>query len=143
MRGFKVLPPYFRLIQGDGINIDSIPEIIDAVLSHNYSMSNLALGMGGGLLQMVNRDTQKFALKCSEATINGERAAISKDPITDPGKRSKAGRQALIRLDGSFATVRQEDTKIDELVDVWENGRFLKEYNLEEVRKNSERNIRR
>ncbi|MCK9567368.1 nicotinate phosphoribosyltransferase [Candidatus Pacearchaeota archaeon] len=143
MRGYKVLPPYFRLIQGDGINIKSIPEIIDVVLRHNYSMSNLNLGMGGGLLQLVNRDTQRFALKCSEATINGQRVAISKDPITDPGKRSKAGRQALIRLDGSFATVRQEDTKIDELVDVWENGRFLKEYNLEEVRKNSERNIRR
>ena len=51
--------------------------------------SNIAFGMGGALLQQVNRDTQRFAYKASEVTVDGKRIPICKDPVTDPGKASK------------------------------------------------------
>src|SRR5277367_2222494 len=54
--------------------------------------------MGGALLQQVNRDTQKFAMKCSSATVDGIEVDVFKDPITDDGKRSKAGRLDLVKV---------------------------------------------
>jgi nicotinamide phosphoribosyltransferase len=57
-KGYKVLPRYLRVIQGDGITIYTIPIIIKNLLEAGWSIDNLAFGQGGGLLQMVNRDTQ-------------------------------------------------------------------------------------
>lgn len=137
-KGYKVLPPYFGLIQGDGINDESLPEILDAVVSRGYSASNLAFGMGGGLLQQVNRDTQKFAFKCSAALKDGIWVDVAKDPATDSGKRSKKGRLALILENGEYKTVRGPHPN-DLLVPVFENGKVLKTYTLDEVRANSNR----
>ena len=53
--------------------------------------------MGGALRQQVNRDTQKFAIKCSSVVVDGKDCPVFKDPVTDPGKRSKAGRVDLFR----------------------------------------------
>ena len=138
LKGFKVLPKYFGLIQGDGITDESIPEILHALLIHDYSASNLAFGMGGGLLQQVNRDTLKFAFKCAAALRGNEWVDVSKDPVTDSGKRSKKGHQALIRkdLDGQFQTVRGPRND-DCLIPVFENGKVLKTYTLDEVRANA------
>jgi len=81
-----------RLLWGDGINEQSIRSILRVIVDiMGYSADNIAFGMGGALLQMVNRDTQKFAMKCSAAKINGEWVDVFKDPITDPGKTSKKG----------------------------------------------------
>jgi nicotinamide phosphoribosyltransferase len=132
-KGYKVLPSYFGLIQGDGVNDESIPEILHAIMSRGYSASNLAFGMGGGLLQQVNRDTLKFAFKCAAALRGGEWFDVSKEPATDMGKRSKQGHLALVRENGEYKTVRAPRND-DQLVPVYENGRVLKTYTLEEVR---------
>lgn len=105
-KGFKVLPPYLRVIWGDGINRRSMKDVLQLVVDLGWSVSNIALGSGGGLLQDVNRDTQKFAFKCSYAEANGVELDVIKDPITDPGKKSKAGRLDLILdSDGHYKTV--------------------------------------
>jgi nicotinamide phosphoribosyltransferase len=144
MRGYKVLPPYFKLIQGDGINIDSLREILTTITAHKYSTSNLAFGMGGGLLQMLDRDTQKWALKCSEITTDaGTTVPVFKDPITDPGKVSKSGRLSLIMANGEFKSVPAESTKSDMLETVFENGKLLREQTFTSVRANSEKNLSR
>lgn len=102
----KVLPSYLRIIWGDGINRRSMKGILQLVVDLGWSVSNIALGSGGGLLQDVNRDTQKFAFKCSYAEANGVSIDVLKDPITDPGKKSKAGRLDTIRdADGEIKTV--------------------------------------
>jgi nicotinamide phosphoribosyltransferase len=90
-KGYKVLN-HVRVIQGDGINDQSIQEILNILLENGYSATNIAFGMGGALLQQLNRDTQKFAMKCSSVIVDGEYRDVFKDPITDTGKRSKAGR---------------------------------------------------
>jgi nicotinamide phosphoribosyltransferase len=144
-KGFKVLPPYFRLIQGDGINIDSLAEILRVVLANKYSASNLAFGMGGGLLQQVNRDTQKFALKCSEiTTTSGEVVPVFKDPITDPGKTSKSGKLDLIYEKGEFKSVPFGTSKNNsQMVTVYEDGKLTNNFSFSEVRKASEKNLPR
>ena len=109
-KGYKVLPSYFRLIWGDGINRRSAPLILKAITDAGWSASNIAFGSGGGLLMDFNRDTQRYAFKCSYAIINGQSVKVSKDPITDHSKKSKEGRLDLIRLaDGTLKTVALDD----------------------------------
>jgi nicotinamide phosphoribosyltransferase len=135
-KGFKVLPKYFRIIQGDGVDQNSIRSILTTIMSHGYSASNLAFGCGGALLQKLDRDTQKFAFKCSEATVDGRSVKVFKDPATDNGKRSKAGRLSLVREDGVLKTVEGERLN-SLLVPVFENGQVVKRYTLDEVRNNA------
>jgi nicotinamide phosphoribosyltransferase len=132
-KGFKVLPPHLGLIQGDGMNDESIGEVLHALRSRRYSASNIGFGMGGGLLQQLDRDTQKFAFKCAAALRGGEWIDVSKDPKTDSGKRSKKGHLALVHEGGNHATVRGP-RKDDLLVPVYEDGRVLRRYSLDEVR---------
>jgi nicotinamide phosphoribosyltransferase len=100
-KGFKVLPPYIRLIQGDGINEASLPRIIDNMIAKGFSIDNIAFGMGGGLLQAWNRDTLKYAMKASaRLDTAGVWHDVFKDPISDHGKLSKKGRLGLIEAGG-------------------------------------------
>jgi nicotinamide phosphoribosyltransferase len=107
-KGYRVLNNV-RVIQGDGINLDTIRDIMDALIDEGYSISNIAFGMGGALLQASDRDTMSFAMKASAIRINGEWKDVYKDPVTDSGKRSKRGRLALIVQDGEYETVREDD----------------------------------
>ena len=93
-KGYDVLNNV-RILQGDGINIDTIREILETLEASNFSADNVVFGQGGALLQIVNRDDQKFAMKASAVRIDGEWVDVFKDPITDSGKRSKKGRVEL------------------------------------------------
>jgi nicotinamide phosphoribosyltransferase len=134
-KGYRVLPDYLRVIQGDGINPDSIAEILAAMKARGQSADNIAFGMGGALLQKVNRDTQRFAMKASAICIDGQWKDIYKAPVTDPDKRSKAGRLALVKQGSHLITVRQEEAAGgNRLVEVFRNGELLQEWNFEQIR---------
>jgi nicotinamide phosphoribosyltransferase len=134
-KGYRVLQ-HVRVIQGDGINEQSLVEILETVEKKGFSITNVAFGMGGALLQKLNRDTQKFAVKCSQVVVNGKDISVYKDPVTDPGKRSKRGRLDLIKTEGSYQTVAEtEETRtLSKLQTVYENGSLTKEYSFDEVR---------
>lgn len=103
-KGFKVLNTV-RIIQGDGMNLQSIRNLINVVINNGWSLDNVTFGMGGALLQSVNRDTMKWAVKCSVACINDVWVDVQKDPITDSGKRSKTGLVVLDKnKDGEYFT---------------------------------------
>lgn len=108
-KGYKVLPPHVRVIQGDGITQETIRIILSNLKVRGISASNIAFGMGGGLLQQVNRDTFSFAMKCSaRLTEEGEWVDVYKDPVTASGsKTSKRGRLSLIKEDGVYKTVEE------------------------------------
>lgn len=135
---FKVLN-HVRVIQGDGITEDEIGVILKTVTMAGYSATNVAFGMGGGLLQQHNRDTHKFAMKCSCVIVNGEEVAVYKDPVDDPGKQSKMGRLDLVREPGGrLSTVRMVGGCLHEtnsvMRTVYEDGEATNETTLEEVR---------
>lgn len=136
-KGYRELPPYIRVIQGDGISIDTIEKILEAMKSRKQSAENIAFGVGAELLQKVNRDTMSFAMKASSVNINGEWRDVYKDPITDHGKRSKRGRLALIkRPDGSWETIRETEAMKaqNQLKTVFKNGVVTNTYSFNEVR---------
>ncbi|PUA29534.1 MAG: nicotinate phosphoribosyltransferase [Cellvibrio sp. 79] len=135
-KGYKVLPACVRLIQGDGVCATSIDAILAEMKKRGLSADNVGFGMGGELLQKVNRDTQKFAMKASAICINGEWRDVYKDPITDQGKRSKKGRLALTKINGQFQTVARNSINpiANELVTVFRNGKLITEYTFDQVR---------
>lgn len=136
-KGYRVLPPYIRLIQGDGINAQSIKDILEVLKNASISAENIVFGIGGELLQKINRDTQKFAMKVSAIYRNNEWHGVNKDPITDPGKRSKKGRLALIKnKEGEFETILKRDLngKKNELELYFKNGALLRDESLDTIR---------
>lgn len=105
-KGFRVLPGHVRVIQGDGIDHQDVNQILDVLLAKGISASNIAFGMGGGLLQKVNRDTFKFAMKCSAAQIDGTWKDVYKEPMGQPDKKSKKGVLSTFEdKDGNWTTV--------------------------------------
>lgn len=140
-KGFKVLPDYLRVIQGDGMDIESIPKLLQNMLDSGLSTSNIAMGMGGGLLQKVDRDTCKYAMKANAIEIDGDWQDVYKDPITDQGKKSKRGRQAVIKDETGFRACRVENIPTgahgaarNYLRPVYENGELLVDDNLATIR---------
>ncbi len=112
-QGFKVWNKY-RIIWGDGTTPVTMREILEYVTDRDYSSDCIAFGSGGDIMQNVNRDTCKFAIKCSSITVNGDPRDVFKDPITDHGKRSKKGILTLYKnKDGFFTDVRNKTWEDD------------------------------
>lgn len=135
-KGYRVLNNV-RIIQGDGISYEVVGNILDRMQTAGFSADNIAFGQGGGLLQAHDRDTLKFAMKCSAIFVDDEWRDVYKQPITDMGKESKKGLIDLYKIDGEYVTKR-----INERVNpvsftrvVFRNGRLFNETNLEAVRK--------
>ncbi len=136
-KGYKVLNSV-RVIQGDGINEDSIKEILAAVTNEGFSASNVGFGMGGALLQKVDRDTQRFAYKASAAIVDGQYRPVYKDPVTDPRKRSKDGVLDLVLEGTRFVTKQYTDFATaypgSALRTVYRNGEVIVQDTLEQIR---------
>lgn len=137
--GFIELDEHVGLLWGDGIGPDGIDRILATTKARGFAASNYVFGMGGGLLQKVNRDTQKFAFKCSAQKRNGSWHPVQKGTH---GKRSKAGRLELVRDHGDLTTIEEPKEWVSGadygvLQTVFENGELVKEYTFDEVRANA------
>lgn len=137
-KGYKVLKNV-RIIQGDGVNEQSIRAILERLKTEGFSASNIAFGIGGALLQKIDRDTLKFAYKCSAIKADGRLIEVYKQPITDSGKNSKRGRLDLVMNDAVYETVKLPDAETisaenSQLRTVYENGDLLIDDTLDAIR---------
>lgn len=97
-KGFKVVRGA-RIIQGDGVDLKTIVGMLEAAMEAGFSAECMVFGMGGGLLQKVNRDTMSFATKlCHITYADGSRADVMKIPTTDSGKNSFPGELEVKRV---------------------------------------------
>jgi nicotinamide phosphoribosyltransferase len=147
-KGFKVLNDGVKVLWGDGINETSCIQLFDLVLKLGFSADNLSLGSGGGLVQAnIDRDTCKFAFKASAVKRGGKWFGIAKDPITDTGKRSKAGVMCVAKFGADYQTestgLGEFDTESYELTvnhasnllePVYRNGEILRTQTIDKVR---------
>jgi nicotinamide phosphoribosyltransferase len=139
-KGYRMLPACVRVIQGDGVNEASIAEILAAMEARGLSADNVAFGMGGALLQKVNRDTMRFAMKANAVKVNGEWRDVYKDPVTDREKRSKKGRLAVIECEpGNYQTIPEAElgSQKNILETVYRNGKLIREFSFDGVRENA------
>jgi nicotinamide phosphoribosyltransferase len=139
-KGYKVINNV-GIIQGDGVDLEAMVKILEKVTEMGYSASNIVFGSGGALLQKVNRDTYKFAQKTTAIRIGSKWVSVFKDPITDPGKKSKAGRLHLVRskMTGEYMTFEETGAPLDSeweevMVTVYENGKLFNRTTLAEIR---------
>lgn len=147
-KGFKVLN-HVRVIQGDGININTIRGILSRLYINGWSTDNVNFGMGGALLQNLNRDTLRFAMKCSSIEIDSEWKDVFKDPVGDHSKVSKSGRISLYLKDQVHGRPQYVTMRIDEFEEldscakkfysevlrpVYSNGILMNEMSFDEVR---------
>ncbi|KAF9578601.1 hypothetical protein BGW38_005517, partial [Lunasporangiospora selenospora] len=106
-KGYKVIRGC-GVIQGDGISYSSLKRILDAVEKEGFSAQNCAFGMGGGLLQKLNRDTLSFATKLSHIVyedgtesllplVDDVTRDVMKYPKTDSDKISMPGVLDVVR----------------------------------------------
>lgn len=148
-KGYKELNSKIGVIYGDGMYYDRYVSILEKMKQMGYANTNLVIGIGGLLLQQHNRDDLGFAFKATYAEINGVSTELYKDPVTDPGKKSHKGLMSLyvsVHQDNGKETlytkdqVTWEEEKSGCLETVFKDGKITKEFTLEEVRANVNRN---
>ena len=141
-KGYKTLNPCVGVLWGDGITEEEIYALFETIMAAGWSADNLVVGQGGGLLQKLNRDTERFAIKASAFSKDGIWYAICKSP-SDQSKASKKGRVKLIKeldLDGKweYKTLTEShplfnDCK-DELREIFRDGKLLIEEDFATIR---------
>jgi nicotinamide phosphoribosyltransferase len=144
-KGYKVLPPCVRVIQGDGMNLDTIKKLVVNAMDRGISVDNFAMGMGGGLLQKLDRDTLQYAMKASAIKINNVWQDVYKEPATDTGKKSKRGRLMAVRdTTGVHTVTMADDGTFGEAIyrealmsPVWRDGELLRATPFAQVRENA------
>lgn len=136
--GYKLLNNKVRVIQGDGVDRYSIEKIMEKMIERKLSIGNIAFGMGGGLLQKVNRDNFSYSMKTSAISRNGIWHDVFKDPITAKGsKTSKKGKVGVMKNDSNkyvFRRMENIPSGYEALLPVFRDGEILRTTTLEEVR---------
>ncbi len=139
--GYKQLPGYVGVIQGDGINQESLGDILDLLVEKKLALGNIVFGMGGGLTHEAGRDEFSFSMKATaREDENGNWIDMFKDPITDVGKRSLRGRVTTYRdTEGRIFSERLElqdyNQGIEDMLEtVYLDGELVKAYTFDEVR---------
>jgi nicotinamide phosphoribosyltransferase len=152
-QGFKVLDPHIGAIYGDSITVDRQLQIYERLAAKGFASTNIVLGIGSFTYQMNTRDTLGFAAKGAwfevEEPVFGEFLDqnlnvdyvgydIYKDPITDDGTKKSLKGLVQVVMEGdeyhvnTQCTWEQEDQGV--LQTIYEEGRFVNETSLEEVR---------
>lgn len=87
--GLMLIDNKYGILWGDGLTPDQIKHVLQDTTFAGFSAKNLVFGMGGGLLQKVNRDTMKAAVKASAIMHDGVWHDVYKET---PGKPALRGR---------------------------------------------------
>ena len=123
-KGFDELNSKLGNLWGDGIDRPGVNEILRAVVANGISVRSNVFGMGGGLLQKINRDNLRFALKKSAQKMNGKWMDIKKETY---GKTSRSGRFSVEEINGEFSVMQLGHSLNDMLKVVYRNGVIFEE----------------
>jgi len=137
--GYLELDPHIGLIYGDSITLERAERILAGLANAGFASNNVVFGVGSYTYQMITRDTLGWAIKATSVVVNGERRAISKDPVTDDGGKRSA--QGLLRVDrneqSGYVLVQNCSEEAERggcLEPVFQDGRLLREQTLEDIR---------
>lgn len=139
-KGYRVLPDCVKLCQGDGITLESLREIYAEMDRRKLAADNVYFGMGGGLLQHINRDTMHFAMKANAVCIGGSWTDIWKSPNGVDVKASKPGRLGVVKDAEGYRSVPRDsiDSSDNLLKPIFRNGKLLIRWDFTELIARSE-----
>lgn len=156
-KGYKVLNPHVKAIYGDSITPQRCEQIYSLLEKNGFAINNVSLGVGSFSMECLEtiesdgskqynpytRDTFGIAVKATYAEdADGKPIMIFKNPKTDTGhfKKSQRGCCRVVKtgdgydyVDGLTWTEAQDS---NELRTVFRDGKFEKQFTLDEVRKN-------
>tara|TARA_Y100001938_G_C8034992_1_gene402840 strand:- start:246 stop:1256 length:1011 start_codon:yes stop_codon:yes gene_type:complete len=90
--GYKMLPSWIGVIQGDGNNYDRLCMTTKRLRIEGISLANIVFGEGGELINNYARDDKRWAFKLSMNTLaDGTEVGCAKKPKDSPEKHSKEG----------------------------------------------------
>lgn len=139
-KGYKELDSHVGLIYGDSITLERASQICEGLKKKGFASTNIVFGVGSYTYQYVTRDTDGYAVKATFAKINGVDKEIFKSPKGASFKKSAKGLTAVFKDEnGEFYLKDQatwEEVNNCEFVKVFENGKLMKDYTLQEVRDN-------
>lgn len=144
-KGYKELDSHIGVIYGDGMNYDTINEILTRMEKAKFASSNVVFGMGSYNFQgNITRDTFNSAVKATFAEVNGQPVNIFKNPITGDGmKKSATGLLSVVKDNGSYKLIEKatpKELEVSELKTIWKNGAFKVKYSFEDIRNNLHNN---
>ena len=139
-KGYKELPSYIRVIQGDGVDKNSIENILFSMKENNYSAANITFGMGGALLQKLDRDTYSFAMKVSAIHDGIIWKDVYKEPSSDQTKNSRRGRFAIVKNDELEVIDLEKLSQTNLLKTRYKDGKLYNETDLKAIRNKVEIN---
>lgn len=129
-KGYKVLDSHIGMIYGDSITVEREIEILKRLKANGFASSNIVFGVGSFTYQFNTRDTFGIAVKATGCFIDDYEIMVSKEPKTDPSKRSAKGFIKVVRKDGilhqvdniSFEEINDEDNLLQP---IFRNGNVL------------------
>lgn len=138
-KGYKLLDEHVGLIYGDSITVQRAEQICEGLEALGFASTNIVFGIGSYTYAYVTRDTDGYAVKATWVRVKGEDREIFKDPKTGDGtKKSATGLVAVYKDEkGEFYykdRATWEELENCELKLVFENGKLVKEYTLQEIR---------
>ena len=139
-KGYKELPSYIRVIQGDGVDKNSIEDILISMKENNCSAANITFGMGGALLQKLDRDTYSFAMKVSAIHDGNTWKDVYKEPSNDKTKNSRRGRFAIVQNDELEVVDLEKLNQTNLLKTRYKDGKLYNETDLKVIRNKVEIN---
>ena len=150
-KGYKLLDSHVGVIYGDSITTERANMICERLKRKGFA-SQCVFGVGSYTFQYNTRDTFGIAQKATYIEVNNEGETlcrnIYKKPITDDGtKNSACGLLQVKKVMGKYVNepeghyilneqVSWEEEKDSELKTVYKDGKLIKDYTFEEVRKN-------
>jgi nicotinamide phosphoribosyltransferase len=140
-KGYKALN-CVKVLHSDGIKLDRIAPICEAVTKAGYSMDSVGLMIGGGFAQDWDRDTLGFAYKINQARVADEFRQCIKRPANNPAKNSMPGIVSAGLYDGNWSALDLNNVKHrsrDQMVKIVENGKLVKTHTHQEIRDRANR----
>jgi len=140
----KKASSWTSVLWGDGVNPETIDNILKIFTERGYAAENFVFGSGTQLGQTgIDRDTFSFAMKCSyiERNIDSKKVGVEvfKNPITDSKKQSKKGKVITVKRNDKIICIKESEKQpndIDMLKVVFENGEIKNEITLDKIREN-------
>lgn len=146
-KGYKVLADCIGLIYGDSITIERAERIFKRLQDKGFASSNVVLGIGSYTYNYMTRDTLGFAVKATGTVIGDKPIKVSKDPKTDPGKRSANGFLKVVEARGNggltlvdnLESIEEVFSEDNTLTPVMLNGKIVRSTNFETIRQTAKK----
>lgn len=157
-KGYKVLDPHVKALYGDSITPQRCEAVYKILMEHGFAINNVSLGVGSFSMQCLEtmdggektyapytRDIFGIAVKATYAEdADGKPIMIFKNPKTDSGHFKKSQRGCCkVVYDYTYHNffcqdgLTWEESQVGNwLQPVFKDGKLLKIYTLDEVRKN-------